>query len=273
MTTEQRAALLLNDGEETARTLRIIDFPTSFVTWLLREQESYGRFTVDASCRIDDPAAGMSTTFYLLSGVMAGNVYAERDLIKQPAYDYRAIFSTEEYKVFRTFACHERNQDNADPLETQFRSVDFHIRSCPAKLLENNRDVAEATLAMKPLTVVAHLDLAAGRRATLEFPIRHMNIQSDTGQFQAETGPIIIPALNSGSPRLIDTLDVAFTAFNRFDEAYFIAFEPVSLSPKAHPDLAIPVRAYHTCTKRTGSFRIATPAGHCPPQPQHLAGE
>lgn len=220
-----------------------LDFSHSFVTWLLKDQDSYGRFAIDATCRLQSPSEGIDETFYLLSLVMAGNVYAEKSLIKEPPYTYQAVFSRTEYRVFRTFARFDRNEDNSDPHEHLFRNVDFHLSHLEVSRLASFADVEEATFAPAPLFARVIMPSGAGMTATLDFPVRHMNIQTGTKMFQGETGPLLIPGIDEDTLNLIDRLDVAYTAFNRFEAADFIPFRPVVIH--AGEGRQVAVRTFH----------------------------
>jgi hypothetical protein len=76
--------------------MRIIDFNRSYILWHTKKDNSYGRFSIVCQLIIG------KKEYFLVSGVMACNMYSDSDLIIYPSYRYEAVLSLEEYHIFRT---------------------------------------------------------------------------------------------------------------------------------------------------------------------------
>ena len=66
-------------------------------------------------------------------------------------------------------------------------------------------------------------------RAILEFPIKTMNVNHIKGLYQVDTGPVLLPDFTSNKERMVECFQLAFVAYNRIDEAYFVIQEPTSI--------------------------------------------
>ena len=210
--------------------MEAIDFGRSFATWLTREQSS-GRWMLDARLSVISPEGEPVETYYLATGVMAGRVYAEKDLVIEPAMDFRAIFSETEYKIFRTHVPFDNGRDESGTVHDKFKEVAFSIQRTPALAVTDAETVIYNTLRNVPLNGMIELDVGDdGYSSVMEFPVRHMNAHASKRMFQVETGPVLLLAAGGHGHPGIDNLDVAFTFFNRFDEAYFVKWAPTSVS-------------------------------------------
>jgi len=185
---------------------------------------SYGRFNVEAKCRIKSLEKGNFTDYFLLTKVMAGNVYAEDDLIKVPPYEYSAVFSNTEFKIFRNYELQKVITDNFGKNEEFFKTVNIHLGEIDAVPVNTFEDLKSVTLENKQVVILASLLFEEiGFVAELLFPANHINISSDSANFQIETGPVITPDLKSNKGD-INCLDLAYLALNDFEKMFFVRF-------------------------------------------------
>jgi len=206
-----------------------IDFSSSYLIWLTKKEGSYGRFQLDAACTIRDFSRKKTSTYYLASAVIAGNVYAKNDLVKQPVYLFQIAASDERHVIFRTFASHVDDQNSINKNSDLFAGVEFHITRKEFFVLKDFDDIDFHFQQCNSIS--AHVSYGLGKdcQIEIEFPIKHINIQKERRLFQIETGPILIP-----SEPLADRLsamqgysfDTAFVHFNRLDSAEFILNAP-----------------------------------------------
>jgi hypothetical protein len=199
---------------------QIIDFRNSFITWYFEEKDSFGRFNIDAVCKAS--SNGTTKTYFLLSSVIAGNVYGINKLIKIPPYKFTAIFSENEYKIFRRGAYQNEFNDSAGPLSDITTKLIFQLK--PLK----HREVCEINKLRKLMllgnsfvVVMNPLLKNLNTKFEFQFPVKHINLRNQKNAFQIETGPILFPGIDNQSNFKIDLFELAFTNFNRFDEAYF----------------------------------------------------
>ena len=213
-----------------------IDFSRSFCTWLLKEQAGYGRFNLEAILRTSHEE------FLLLSGVMAANVYGKGNLILKPTYEFAAVFGQNRYRVFRTHASYTEKQDTVHPISDRFQTVERHLAITSSNVLSTQQQIIEATRSNKALN--AHMRL---HTCELIFPVKHINVQTDTNEFQVETGPILFPS--SVQDINLETLKQAFTAFNRLDEIEFVLREAVKVDNTT-------IRHYDSVEKHPASIQL-----------------
>lgn len=172
----------MTGGNSTA-----IDFARSSVTWLLPEQPSYGRFSIDAALT----SAG-GETFYLCAQVFAGDVYGDGPLFHEPPYGFSAAFSSTRYRIFRDAMRGAAREDSYGEIGGRFREarVDVARRACNA--------INPAAAEVLEQELVARVQMPEGE---IEFPVRHVNWRAD-GRFQVETGPVLVAVEGAG-----DTLE------------------------------------------------------------------
>lgn len=211
---------------------------------------------LDARLSVISPEGEPVETYYLANGVMAGRVYAERDLVIEPAMDFRAIFSEAEYKIFRTHTPFEIGRDESGTVHDKFKEIAFSIQGAPALAVTDAETVIDNTLRNVPLNGMIELDVNDdGHSTVMEFPVRHINAHASKRMFQVETGPVLLPAGGGAGHPGIDDLDVAFTFFNRFDEAYFVKWAPTSFSDNE----STTVRSYSSALRSRGRISILVP--------------
>lgn len=189
-----------------------------------KKEGSYGRFQLDAACTIRDFSRKKTSTYYLAPAVIACNVYAKNDLVKQPVYLFQIAASDERHVIFRTFVSHVDDQSSIDKNSDLFEEVEFHITRKEAFVLKDFDDID--FYFQQHNSISAHISYELGQvcQIEIEFPIKHINIQKERRLFQVETGPILIPSeppVDRRSAVQGYSFDTAFVHFNRLDSAEF----------------------------------------------------
>jgi hypothetical protein len=72
-------------------------------------------------------------------------------------------------------------------------------------------------------------DEKTGRRAVIECPVKTINWNRDKGEWQVDTGPVLLPDLTAPPAEWSRKLRLAYVAFNAFDWAEFIVEEPTPI--------------------------------------------
>lgn len=198
--------------------VKIKDFDASFLTFAVKGHANYGRFKVESVCKITTEEC--EDEYYTLSPVMACNVYGKGQLIKEPAYLFQAIFSKTEFKIFRTYAGSIKTDDSSGRIESGFEGIEVEIREEEGVLLDNETDII--TFAGKNGKILGRISLEdrVGKDAIgteIDFPVRHINIKPQTGEFQVETGTIALPDFSADAAYKIDRFNIAHIAFNSLD--------------------------------------------------------
>lgn len=212
--------------------MKRIDFFASSLTWLTKKGASYGRFLLDAKCTIKFINSEESETYYLAPAVVAGNVYAEDDLVKNPVYLFQIAASGKRHIIFRTFFSHKDDKNTFDNNSLLFREVEFNITRKEAVVLETFDDIDIHFQKHHHLSARLIYETLQNSRVEVEFPIKHININRKKKWFQVETGPILIPSDEIDgefAKRKHHLFNTAFVHFNRFDRAELTICVPMSI--------------------------------------------
>jgi hypothetical protein len=178
-------------------------------------------------------ATGETDEFFLITPCRAEWMYRSDTLFQLPGREYCAIWSRTEF-LDAGQGCGEVAVDvvrKAASVKDKFREYRLTIRTWPAvRELVSAREIIDATKRNVPLLGRTEVhDPQRRRRATVEYPIKTMNICEERQLFQVDTGPVIVPDLASTSPRMIEWLGVAFICYNAPDLAEFAVRGPASV--------------------------------------------
>ena len=125
--------------------------------------------------------------------VMAGNMYAKKNLLKQPPYLFQVAGSLQKQIIFRSYISDDikNNQINDSYGNPLFEDFDLNIiqkKGISISTFEEiNTNFIKNQFSAK---VIIHIN---NQRTFIEFPINHININSNSKHWQVETGPILFP--------------------------------------------------------------------------------
>ena len=197
--------------------IQLPDFCNSSLTWVVKINSnpgylSHGKFSLESIHSRIEKSTGNEIVVYVLSGVMAGNVYAERNLPKIPSYRFQAIFSDSgQYKIFRTYA--SSSDDTFGLTNDRFEDLKLDIRHTKGEQISTN--FREEDLVSKQL--VACIETSGEHIESKSwFPIKHINWRKMENHidFQVETGPVI--CIKDAPGNDINSLEVGYVYFNNF---------------------------------------------------------
>jgi len=203
--------------------MKQIDFSASYFTWLTKKEASYGRFQIESACTSNCFNLEEEETYYLATAVIAGNVYAKNDLVKQPVYQFQIAASKQRHMIFRTFVFSPDDQNSLGDNSELFKEVELHIIKKEAVALKDFDDIAFHFFNHSAMTACICYEIKQNRQQIeIEFPVKHINIQRENRLFQVETGPILIPSEIPPSEKLSEVnkqyyFSTAFIHFNRLD--------------------------------------------------------
>lgn len=204
------------------QTVSVIDFARSRLAWTTKAG-SRGYWTVAAAATRETPGGAERTV--LAPVVMAGNVYATGRLPKEPPYSYQIYGSATRHAILREPAATPQPgiTDSGGPNERLFARFEISVAETPAAELVPQSLTVAALEQRWPLTARITARTGTGETWTLEFPVLHINAATidGTDAFQAETGPILVPAAllsdDTRPPR--QDFALAYVYFSRFDRA------------------------------------------------------
>lgn len=209
-----------------SHTPSVINIPQSSLTWQLPDypgagKTTLGRFMLES--RLQFTSDTTENDFWLLAPVMACRVFGDMPVMQQPPYEYWAIFGDTHYHVMRTGeGASNTIADSTHRITDTFNWVHRHRVESLAQALTSTPAIIQAALAHHPLIARAVLPGDNGQWV-VTFPIKHINVCADSGIFQCETGPVLIPQrddpLTDQDPDMFfrSGMAVAYVAFNRLD--------------------------------------------------------
>jgi len=207
--------------------MRTCDFSRSFVTFVTRGRTNNARIQVEARCTVNDVQENAAEDYFLVASCKGEDTYGTGALFLEPSYDFCGIFSAREFMLIRVGApCKMNNTVGAN--REHFEEVRLDIRMAEADALEAPEAIVNSTLANHVLNGCVELADEVGRwRAAMEFPIKTMNVNDLHSLYQVDTGPVLLPDFASQKERMVERFQLAFAAYNRADEAYFVIQEPI----------------------------------------------
>ena len=178
-----------------------------------------------------DQETGESENYYLVASCKGEDTYGGGRLFLVPSYDFCMVYSSTDFMIIRTHANAERDNTTVGDNRGHFLDVHFHIEMADAETLESYEEIVQTTLDNRILNGRTEIADESDRyRAMLEFPIKTMNVNDISNAYQVDTGPILLPDFTSSKERMVERFQLAFVAYNRADEAYFVIQEPTLIA-------------------------------------------
>ena len=235
-------------------TIEITDFSNSYMTWNapadLNDKRKPGhmpwgnsaRILIDARCTIIDEKNETVEELFLVAPCRTEWMYRETEMIQNPSGEYRVIFS-QDRQLYVGKKIAEETARGKSTSTSWFTSLVFDIDLAPAKVLETNEAVVEATVKRVPIVAKTEIvNAEKGLRAMIEYPIRTMNFHEERQRFQVDTGPLIFPDFHLDDELLIDRCKLAHTVYNNFTYAEFVCKQPTPIFNADGKEVA---SAYH----------------------------
>lgn len=210
-----------------------IDYGRSFTIGTGTGSTNECRFWIESRLRIID---GEATEEYLQgASCKSEHTFAANDLFQEDNYDFLPIFGPEHGIIFRRKAYLNEPYKSYVPYADLFGGVAEHLEEAPqAQLLETTDEVREATYRFAPIVAQTEIaDESTGLRAILEGPVKTMNTQRDINMYQVDTGPVLFPDLSRRYARQVESIALAFVAFNVPDFADFVVERPTEIQTDA----------------------------------------
>lgn len=202
-----------------------LDYSRSFITFVLAGRANCARIQVESRLVLSQPEAGQ-TEYWLVASCKAEQTYAPQSLFQHPNYDFCIIYTRDRYRILREPLLHDPALGESGRLLDRFESVQFGLNQATgAESLATPDAVYEATLAGRLLVAQNELAMASGATATLEYPVKTMNVRPEPQGWQIDTGPLASPP-DLGWDGALETLDLAYAAFNTADWVELLRHRP-----------------------------------------------
>lgn len=203
-----------------------IDYGRSFIQCTHKDNQV--RFWVESRMQFINERTGEKQDFYQCGSCKSENTFAKRDLFKADNYDFIPVFGSENGCIFRRFAYLNDGYKICYELSDMWQSQKYYLSfSDKYGELGNNEQIISATNEAKP--IVARTEIfneETGLRAVLEYPVKTMNIKKSENIYQVDTGPVLFPDLSKVYSRPVESISLAFVAFNVSDFADFVIEAP-----------------------------------------------
>ncbi len=207
----------------------IIDYGLSYVNG--SSPNNSLRLWVESRCRIIDENNGTTEEYVQCGACKSEDTFAEKDLFYEENYDFIPIFGPNDELVFRRKAYLNDNYRTTYPADRLWgrKSLDY-VTPPVVQELKTNADIRAATHGNLPL--VSQTEIwkdATGLRAIIECPIKTMNICDGKDIYQVDAGPILFPDLADRDRKFVETVKLAFVAFNVPHFADFVCEVPTPI--------------------------------------------
>jgi predicted neuraminidase len=229
-----------------------LDYGRSFVN--TKADFNSPRFWIESRCRIVDETAE-KTVEYLQCGLCKSeNTFAYRDLFQQDNYDFLPVFTADEGIIFRRKVRVTEPYRDVRPIDQWWGGIEVRLRSFRGRVLKSPDEVFAAMQAGKLIVGQTQLrDEASGRVAVIEYPIKTINFERNTKDWQVDTGPVILPDLTALPEQWSQSFRLAHIAFRTPYWADFLVDQPtpvqaVGVEPIGEPKLdadETPSMTYH----------------------------
>ena len=186
------------------------------------------RFWVESRTTIVDERAGTTTVYYQCASCKSENTFAPKDLFPADNYDFLPILGTGRWLIFRRHAYLNADYRQVRTVESLWGPPVMKLRY-PSEVTELTtwEAIRDATAAGVPIVSQTELsNRELGLRATIECPVKTMNVSIKDRLYQIDTGPIALPDLSKRYDEPLDALRLAFMAFNAPDFADFVVEQP-----------------------------------------------
>lgn len=210
----------------------VLDYARSFVTFFAKphQGQNIARIQIDAIATVEGWGKdGGSETFYLIAPCRSEKMYLPNNepLFQMPNYEFSGIFTQEQCSILRTHWTSASESLDVHASTDRFERVAIDLNELMAERFENDTAVVDATLANRRLVARTQIrDEATGTVATLEYPVKTMNVTRDPDHFQVDTGPLIVPRFDLGGSEPIARFDVAHIVYWTVDYAEFVLRRP-----------------------------------------------
>lgn len=221
-----------------------LNYERSFVITKWPDNEI--RFWIESRTRIIDERNGAEEDYLQCASCKSEETFVERDLFVADNYDFLPVFGPEYSVIFRRKAWLNPNYRSCQKIDEVWHGATYRLVEC-----ESARELADAADIIRAMheghIIVAQTELwnkQEGLRAIIEYPVKTLNTNRARKVYQVDTGPLVYPDLTRRRDRLVDTLSLAFVAFNKRNVAEFVIEERARAHPPSRTKLW-PTMVYH----------------------------
>ncbi|HEY0655300.1 MAG TPA: hypothetical protein VGD65_19335 [Chryseosolibacter sp.] len=198
------------------------NYSQSFVTHITEKKANQARINIEARTIIENSSNGSVKDYFKFASCKSENTYATKDLFMDPNYDFSGVYNAEEFVIFRSRQYYEGYAERGQ-VRNRFASIRVQLlEEKRISRLDTQNGIVDATLRGKNLIGRTTFKRNKSERVILEYPIKTINVNDIEFIYQVDTGPVAVPHPKKTDLPVLDSLELAFLAFNRSDIAYFV---------------------------------------------------
>ncbi|CAG5018585.1 hypothetical protein DYBT9275_06031 [Dyadobacter sp. CECT 9275] len=220
-------------AQQLAKSSKCLDYGKSFVC-NTGDMNSV-RMWIESRTVITDTQTGKTIEYFQGGACKSEDTFAAKNLFYQDNYDFTPIFGDGKVLVFRRHVNERKGYRSIKTMGNMWGS-DPIIRLPAAPViteLDTWEKINKATMAGIPIvtqTVITNKE--TGMSAMIECPCKTININRAKKLYQTDTGPVVLPDLTKKYDELMDSLRLAYIAFNAPDFADFVVEVPTPVLEK-----------------------------------------
>jgi hypothetical protein len=196
------------------------------------------RMWIESRTVITDLKTGKSLEYLQGGACKSEDTFAKKNLFYKDNYDFTPIFGDGKVLVFRRHVDERKGYRSIRPMANMWGG-DPIIRTPAASViveLDSWEKIYKATMEGIPIvtqTVIRNDE--TGLSALIECPCKTININRERKQYQTDTGPVLLPDLTQRYEEPMDSLRLAYIAFNVPHFADFVVEVPTPVLDKGKP--------------------------------------
>jgi hypothetical protein len=208
----------------------ICNYNQSFVTHITANKGNQARINIEGRCIYHNLKENVVQDFYKFASCKSENTYASKDLFMDPNYDFSGVYNRDNFVIFRSKQFHSESYAERGPSKNRFEDIRVQlIEEKKYQKLEDNRQIVNATLLGHRLVGRTLFKRSETENIIIEYPVKTINVNDIDWIYQVDTGPIVLPHPKKINLPILDSLELAFIAFNTTDISYFVFNSPTAI--------------------------------------------
>ena len=210
---------------------------TRAITVTTKQPVQHNQVRIPLECRCEwTTAEGQTTQYVLGASCKTEKVAVDSDIWMLPNADFCVVHSTNEFLIIKRWqecglqisaelAKHQERQVGV--CDEAWTSHKADVTRVEATVVEGDEIVA-AVHNRKTLVSVTECKLSDGSTFLVEYPVKTINVSDQFGNYQVDTGPILLPDLEIESDRAVGKFRLAYVAHHQPDWSEFIVNVPTT---------------------------------------------
>lgn len=183
------------------------------------------RMWIESRTIITDLKTGNATVYYQGGACKSEDTFAAKNLFYKDNYDFTPIFGDGKVLVFRRHVNERKNYRSIKTMAEMWGADPIIKLPAPEVVTELDtwEKIQKATMSGVPIVTQTEIrNEETQLSALIECPCKTININNAKKLYQTDTGPVLLPDLTKRYDELMDSIRLAYIAFNVPDFADFV---------------------------------------------------